>query len=130
MQARQWRWAPGSCWQLGAGPTGPCGCVALLAAPHHDHLAKYDRGPSQPLAERAVDGDFSQGSLENGEFLIAEPPGEQFRHTAKMDRRSFGHACDAGVGQGDNHAAPVLSGVRPAYETLVSQPGDAAGQPR
>ncbi len=68
-----------------------------------------------PSAERAVDGDFSQCGLENGEFLIVEPLDEQFRHTAEMDRHSFGHACDTGVGEGDNHAAPVLDGVRPAY---------------
>src|SRR6266567_7275011 len=83
-----------------------------------------------PSAERAVDDDFSQSGLENGEFLIVEPLDEQFRHTVKMDRRSFGHTCDTGVGQGDNHAAPVLSGVRPTYETLIIQPRDAAGQPR
>src|SRR5467141_3552840 len=83
-----------------------------------------------PSAERAVDDDFSQSGLENGEFLIVEPLDEQFRHTAKMDRHSFGHTCDTGVGQGDNHAAPVLSGVRSTYEALINQPRDAAGQPR
>ena len=68
-----------------------------------------------PSAERAVDDDFSQSGLENGEFLIIEPLDEQFRHTAKMDRHSCGHTCDTGAGQGDNDAAPVLTGVRPAY---------------
>src|ERR1019366_9485488 len=81
-------------------------------------------------AERAVDRDFSQGGLENGEFLIVEPLDEQFRNTAKMDRHGLGHACDAGVGQGDNHAAPVRSVVRSTHQTVINQPRDTAGQTR
>lgn len=81
-------------------------------------------------AEGAVDDDFSQSGLQNGEFLIVEPLDEQFRHTAKMDRHSFAHTCDTGVGQGHNHATPVLSGGRSTYQTVIDQPRDAAGQPR
>ena len=81
------------------------------------------------LAECAVDDDFSQSSLEDGEFVIVEPLDEQFRHTAKMDRHGFGHACDTSGGQGDNHPAPVVSDICSLYEAVVNQTGYAAGQP-
>jgi hypothetical protein len=47
-----------------------------------------------------------------------------------MDRHGFGQALDAGVGQGDNYAAPVPGGVASTYQTLVDQPCDPASQSR
>jgi hypothetical protein len=80
-------------------------------------------------AEGAVDDDFSQSGLEDGEFVVVELLDEQLRHTAKMDRHGFGQTCDTRISQGDDHAAPVVTSVCSSYEALLNQPRDAAGQP-
>ena len=49
-------------------------------------------------AERAVDGDFVESGLENGELLIVELREEQFRDPAQVDGSGLGQARHAGVG--------------------------------
>jgi hypothetical protein len=95
--------------------------------PQPPHLDFTESGGS---VERAVDDDFSQSGPENRELVILEALDEQLRQAANVDRCGFGHACDTGVGQGDNHMAPILSGVRSTYQPVINQTRDAAGQPR
>ncbi len=80
-------------------------------------------------AKGAVDADFVQGPLENGEFLIIEVSDEQLRDPAQVDRR-LAHAGDAGVGQRNHDATCVCVGFDSTNEAFLNQPGDAPGYAR
>src|SRR5438552_5823140 len=58
-------------------------------------------------AERAVDADLIQSTLESGELLVVELGNEQLRDPAHMNRSRVGEAGHAGVGQRDHDATPV-----------------------
>src|SRR5207249_6097155 len=78
-------------------------------------------------AERAVDGDLVQSVLENGELLLVELRGEQFRDPAEVDRSGLGEARHAGVGQRDDDTACVGIGVGSPDEPFLDQPGYTPG---
>src|SRR6266571_1424907 len=92
-------------------------------------LIRTPRAVQRPWlsAERAVDGDFVESVLENGELLIVELREEQLRDPAQVDGSGLGEARHAGVGQRDDDAACVRIGVGSPDEAFLDQPGDPPG---
>src|SRR5205085_11521238 len=78
-------------------------------------------------AKRAVDGDLVQNFLENGQLVLVEFGDEQFRDPAQVHAGGLGEARHAGVGQLDDHTAPVRIGVGAPDEAFLDQPGHTPG---
>src|SRR5207237_9963436 len=81
-------------------------------------------------AKRAVDGDLLQGALENGQLLIIEAGYEMPRDSADVGRHGLGEPSLAHVGERNDNAPPVGTGVRSADQAIIDEPGDAAGHAR
>jgi hypothetical protein len=75
-------------------------------------------------AERAVDDDFVESALEDGELLFIQLRDEHFRDGPEMDRSGLGEAGHSGVGQLNDDATSVRAGVRSPDEAFFDQPGD------
>ena len=69
-------------------------------------------------AERAVEGDLVQGTLENCELLIVEALDEELRDPRAVDRHGLAEPCDAGVGQRDHDATGIGVGAGTPDEAL------------
>src|SRR6266705_4728315 len=72
-------------------------------------------------AKRAVDYDPAQSALEEGELLIIELGDEQLRDPAGVDRRGFGEAGNARLGEGNDHATAVGTRFVSTDEALIDQ---------
>jgi hypothetical protein len=81
-------------------------------------------------AERAVDRNFVQGALENGELLIIEFGHEILTDPAGVGRHGLRQSCDATIRERNHDAPSVGAGVRSTNEAFINPSGDSASHAR